>query len=84
MREIYLCIAQENPYAARKLQNEIRQRVALLQDNPGLGRPSRVAETRELVMGNSPYILPCRVRQDRVEILAVYHGTRQWPENFPG
>ncbi|BBA34048.1 addiction module toxin, RelE/StbE family [Methylocaldum marinum] len=82
LRDIYLYIAQDNPYAARKLQSEIRQRVALLQDNPGFGRTDRVTGTRELVMGDSPYILPYRVRQDCIEILAVYHGARKWPEEF--
>lgn len=82
LRDIYLYIAQDNPYAARDLQEEIRERVTILQDNPQLGRPGRIDGTRELVMGNNPYILPYRVRQDRIEILAVYHGARKWPERF--
>ena len=82
LREIYLYIAQDNPYAARTLQAEIRERVTLLQDNPNLGRPGRIDGTRELVMANNPYILPYRVRQGRIEILAVYHGARMWPEQF--
>jgi addiction module RelE/StbE family toxin len=82
LREIYLYIAQDNPYAARTLQAQIRERVTLLQDNPHLGRPGRIDGTRELVMANNPYILPYRVRQDRIEILAVYHGARKWPESF--
>ena len=82
LREIYLYIAQDNPYAARALQAEIRERVTLLQDNPNLGRPGRIDGTRELVMANNPYILPYRVRQGRIEILAVYHGARMWPDQF--
>lgn len=82
LREIYLYIAQDNPYAARTLQAELRERVTLLQDNPNLGRPGRVDGTRELVMANNPYILPYRIRQGRIEILAVYHGARKWPEQF--
>ena len=83
LREIYLYIALDNPYAARTLQAQIRERVTLLQDNPHLGRPDRIDGTRELVMGNNPYILPYRVRGDRIEILAAYHGARKWPEVFP-
>lgn len=82
LREIVLYIAQDNPYAARNLQAEIRERVTLLQDNPHLGRPGRIDGTRELVMGNNPYILPYRVRQDRIEILAVFHGARKWPDQL--
>ncbi len=82
LREIYLYIAQDNPYAARNLQAQIRERVTLLQENPHLGRLGRIDGTRELVMANSPYILPYRIRQDRIEILAVYHGARIWPKQF--
>lgn len=82
LREIVLYIAQDNPYAARNLQAQIRERVTLLQDNPNLGRPGRIDGTRELVMGNNPYLLPYRVRDNRIEILAVYHGARKWPEGF--
>lgn len=82
LREIYLYIAQDNPYAARTLQAQIRERVILLQDNPHLGRPGRIDGTRELVMSDNPYILPYRVRGDCIEILAVYHGARKWPESF--
>lgn len=35
--------------------------------------------TRELVMGNNPYVLPYRVRQDRIEILSAsgaYHSSQ--------
>jgi len=82
LRDIYLYIAKDNPYAARDLQAQIRERVTLLQGNPHLGRPGRVDGTRELVMSDNPHILPYRVRQDRSEILAVYHGARVWPEQF--
>lgn len=83
LRDIYLYIAQDNPQAARRLQSEVKKRIGLLQDNPGLGRPGRVAGTRELVMGSYPYIVPYRVREDRIEILTVYHGARKWPADFP-
>jgi addiction module RelE/StbE family toxin len=82
LREIYLYIAQDNPHAARNLQAQIKERVTLLQDNPRLGRPGRIDGTRELVMASNPYILPYRVREETIEILAVYHGARKWPERF--
>lgn len=67
---------------ARALHQQIRQRVSFLSDNPNLVRPGRIDGTRELVMGDSPYLLPYRARDDRIEILAVYHGARKWPEIF--
>jgi toxin ParE1/3/4 len=75
-------IAQENPMAAGRLVATIRQRVQQLQDHPQLGRPGRVPGTRELVISGTPYVAPYRVRDQQVEILALYHGARRWPEHF--
>lgn len=44
-----------------------------------MGRAGRVAGTRELVVADTPYIIPYRVRGDAVEILRVFHAARKWP-----
>ncbi len=44
-----------------------------------MGRPGRVLGTRELVVSETPYVIPYRVRQDRLELLAVFHGRQKWP-----
>lgn len=75
-------IARDNPVAANRLAQTVRQRVRSLADYPNIGRQGRVGGTRELVIGGTPYIVPYRVRGDRVEILAVFHGARKWPESF--
>ena len=54
-----------------------------LAEHPRIGRPGRVADTRELVISGLPYILPYRVASDRVEIIRVLHSARSWPESFP-
>jgi toxin ParE1/3/4 len=46
-----------------------------------IGRQGRVGGTRELVVQGTPYIVVYRVHDD-VEILAVVHGARKWPESF--
>ena len=75
-------IAQEDPGAARKVAQSIRQAVTVLTDYPAAGRPGRVPNTRELTVANTAYILPYRVRGGVVEILRVLHGARKWPEKF--
>jgi plasmid stabilization system protein ParE len=35
--------------------------------------------TRELVIGNTPLIIPYRVRRDRLELIAVFHARQKWP-----
>jgi len=57
----------------------IQEAVARLAEYPAMGRSGRVPGTRELVVVGTPYIIPYRVRGDRVEILRVFHAARKWP-----
>ncbi|MDD2738435.1 MAG: type II toxin-antitoxin system RelE/ParE family toxin [Methylomonas lenta] len=82
LREIFTYIAEENPNAARRLLAEIKERAILLQDNPQIGRAGRVDGTRELVITGTQYILPYRLKEQQIQILAVFHGARLWPDNF--
>lgn len=47
---------------------------------PMSGRPGRVPGIRELVISNTPFIAAYAIENDRIVILAVYHGAQQWPE----
>ena len=75
-------IARDNPVAAKQLVVSLVASVDALRDHPNLGRPGRLAETRELVVAGTPYIVPYRVLGDDVEILAVFHGACRWPRAF--
>jgi toxin ParE1/3/4 len=75
-------IAEDNPGAADRLVKRIMRAVNLLGKNPAMGRPGRVSGTRELVVGDTPYIGPYRVRANAVEILRVFHAARKWPASF--
>lgn len=75
-------IAQDSPTVAYRLVSDLIGRTeTLLSENPMIGRRGRAAGTRELVTPNTPYIVVYRVT-DLVEILAVMHGAREWPESF--
>lgn len=75
-------VAQHNPAAALRIVDDIPARTnALLADNPGIGRPGRIAGTRELVLSGTPYLVAYRVG-DRVDVLAVIHGARDWPDDL--
>ncbi len=73
-------IAQDNPLAAQKIVRRIRDKVSLLSDQPGIGRPGRVPNTKELVVDRTPFILPYRVRDNNIEIIRVLHTSRRWPQ----
>ncbi len=72
-------IAQDDFGAAASVVELIKLRVDQLGSFPGLGRSGRVVGTRELVIGDTPYIVAYRIRDDRIEVLRVIHGARKWP-----
>lgn len=77
-------LLDRKPQAALHTYGVIRQKVELLADHSHLGRAGRVENTRELVIGGTPYIVAYTVDQLReaVIILRVLHGRRLWPEEF--
>lgn len=80
--ELFEYIAEENPRAARVLLSEIKERVNALTNNPEIGRIGRVEGTRELVLTGTHYILPYRLKNQQIQILAVFHTAKRWPDNF--
>jgi plasmid stabilization system protein ParE len=73
-------IAADDPAAARLVVARVLEAVAQLADQPGLGRPGRVPNTRELVVARTRYVVPYRVKRDAVEILRVFHTSRRLPK----
>lgn len=75
-------IAAEDPQAARRTASRILEAIALLETQPGLGRPGRVAGTRELLVPDTRYLTPYRVSRHTVEILRVFHTSRRLPRRW--
>ncbi len=82
LEEIGDFIARDNPAAADRVVTRILDQAEGLTIHPHVGRPGRVPGTRELVIADTPYLVPYRVRGDDVQILAVLHGARRWPQDF--
>lgn len=78
----YDYIAEENPRAARKITMKIWEAVELLGRHPGAGRKGRVPGTRELVILGTPFIVAYQVERNELQVLAVLHTARKWPEEF--
>ena len=70
-------IAQDSPHAAEEVVTRIVDAVELLSHHPGLGRPGRVPGTRELSVAKTRYLIPYRVRAQRIEILRFFHTSRK-------
>ena len=71
-------IAQDNPAAALALDTVFSRRTRQLIAHPDIGRPGRVAGTRELVVHEN-FIVVYDVAGDLVRILRILHAARQWP-----
>ncbi len=75
-------IAADDPAAARLVAKRVLDAVAMLAQQPGLGRPGRVPGTRELIVAKTRYIVPYRVRGKIVEILRLFHTSRRLPDRW--
>ena len=82
LAELRAYITRENPEAAARTALTLLAAVDRLAGLPNLGRPGRVSGTRELVVPGTPYVIPYRVREERLEIIAVFHGRRRWPKGL--
>ncbi len=81
-------IKTRNPLAAARVGRRILDAVEALADHPYLGKPGRVADTRELVVTRFPYLVVYEVQagagEPTIIILRVLHGTMLWPPAEPG
>lgn len=66
----------------RRAALEIEEGLERLTEFPRIGRRSNRPEERELVLRRLPYVIGYRVSEDAVEVLAVRHTARDWPDTF--
>lgn len=69
-------IAKDDPATASSVLSRIREAAHLLANSPGLGRPGRVPNTRELILPRLPFFIAYRVVGGEVQILRVLHMKR--------
>ena len=82
MSEIFDYVAQDNAHAAARIITKILNSLVGLIVNPSLGRPGRVDGTRELVIAHAPYIVAYRIHENEIQILAIIHTARLWPDTL--
>lgn len=82
LRAVYEYIARDNEAAAETLVERIITAVEMLAQYPQMGRTGRLEQTRELVIAGTPFVVIYRTGREQIDVLAVFHTARRWPEQF--
>jgi toxin ParE1/3/4 len=73
-------VADDSLVAAIATVERIPSAIEALTRHPEVGRAGRVTGTRELIA--FPYVVAYRLKGGAIEILAILHGSRRWPDSF--
>jgi len=79
---VYNFIAKDNPVAAQRVLDRVESMIDHLIEHPNLGLEGRVNYTRELIVPDTPYIVAYELNQEFIDILAIIHSSRRWPDSF--
>ena len=82
IEQIEAYIYKDNSSTANKVIQLIYNNIQYLLKHPDLGRPGRVPNTRELIIENTSYLVPYRVRENEIQILRILHSSMKWPDDF--
>ena len=77
-KQIFSIIAEDDPRTAGELDKLFRKQATALLSFPEMGKPGRVAATRELVV-HKHYILVYACTGNTIAILTVLHTYRKYP-----
>ncbi|TDK36738.1 type II toxin-antitoxin system RelE/ParE family toxin [Rhizobium deserti] len=82
LRHVGDWIGQDNPAAAERVVARIARSIDLLRDHPHKGRPGRLADTREFVLTDIPYIIVYRLMPNHIQIITIMHTSQRWPDRL--
>lgn len=82
LESVWDYLASEKLSVADSQLERILDAVETLAQYPELGRKGRIASTRELVITDTPFLVAYRVHKREVQMLAVLHGARRWPDRL--
>jgi plasmid stabilization system protein ParE len=76
--------ARQSFEEANRVHGEINRQIANLAHFPNLGRPGRIARTRELIINRTNFVAAYRDNEtnNRIEVLYIAHARQQWPQRL--
>jgi toxin ParE1/3/4 len=82
LRIIRAYIAEHDPRAAVSVAQRIKQTVEHVKVHPQMGRQAARDDVRLMTVPGLPYLVPYRVRNNRIEILRVFHTAQVRPSSW--
>lgn len=79
LQEIRAYIARDDPGAAERVTTRLVSVVQTLINFPLLGRVGIDSDTRELIVGGTPFIIFYQVKPKRILIRTVWHAAQNRP-----
>lgn len=80
LESLHEYVAEDSLPAAAATVERILSGIEALSRHPDMGRKGRVPGTRELMI--TPYILAYRTKGTALEVVAIIHAARRWPDCF--
>jgi toxin ParE1/3/4 len=80
IESLHSYVADDSLSAAIAAVERILSAIDALSRYPEMGRAGRVTGTRELIV--FPYLIAYRLKGGAIEIVAILHGSRRWPDSF--
>jgi plasmid stabilization system protein ParE len=77
LRQIRTYVALDKPEAAERLATRIVAMVEVLRNHPHLGRVGADPGIRELIIGNTPYIVLYNVEGQRITVSTIWHAAQR-------
>jgi len=78
----YDYVAKDSSSAADATVERIFSATEMLDRYPQIGPQGRVNGTKELIIAGTPWLVAYRLRGDSIDVLAVLHGARRWPDDL--
>jgi len=70
-------VAADDDAAAPLVVTRVMAAIDALADQPNLGRPGRMPGTRELMVRQTRYVVPHRMRGETAELLGGFYASRR-------
>jgi plasmid stabilization system protein ParE len=82
LRETRAYIATDDSRAAQKVMFRLEKAIALIGEQPQIGRPIPEQSAREWSVPGLPYVIAYRVLDGVIEIVRIHHTSRKRPSEW--